>query len=546
MSSDDGSGKNLDIRSNTGGEMLSKGISRGRPGAEDSTGGSSFSALPPPSSGIYGSSMTVVHGGSQSGKHRDIYSLSSHSRQSSPSRFDPEDFLSTPGSTGGHGVGDFKSGGAVATQRTSETEEFVSEQDGLLEHGSSVSGKHNSHSHHHAKDMATKGGTTLTKRSGSIKESHIMAFKTHSPYSGDTDEIIVMDKALAKSINSIKSSICGSFEVPRLSQIHIVIAQLWHYILQWMNIVDFIAIIPFFLQISGDSANGSTLSIVRVLRLARILRVLKLGKGSKGLQVLLATMVSSLPALVILGFFSMIGFILLGSLEYFFEGGNFKVTSEYPDGAYMIPDVTGTFEVRSKYDSIPMSMYWSIITSTGVGFGDIYPVTYYGRGVAVLAMYGGILVLALPISVIGNNFERLYDQSLGHLSYGVVNAILELMEDEDHEEQYTESREAYYDMALHDHALMGDAGVSDEGVFQSRRELLEKRASKLASVFVIAQVCLKEEADDINRLLVKVGLRDMISALEYVYDLDFRHQQLEDFVLHAVTEKQCAESLDEP
>ena len=72
-----------------------------------------------------------------------------------------------------------------------------------------------------------------------------------------------------------------------------------------------------------------------------------------------------------------------------------------------------------------------------------------------------------------NNFERLYDQSLGHPSYGVVNAILELMEDEDHEEQYTESREAYYDMALHDHALMGDAGVSDEGGFRAD-ELLEK------------------------------------------------------------------------
>ena len=64
-------------------------------------------------------------------------------------------------------------------------------------------------------------------------------------------------------------------------------------------------------------------------------------------------------------------------------------------------------------------------------------------------------------------------------------------------------------------------------------------------MFVIAQVCLKEgEADDINRLLVKVGLRDMISALEYVYDLDFRHQQLEDFVLHAVL-RSSADSLDE-
>ena len=61
----------------------------------------------------------------------------------------------------------------------------------------------------------------------------------------------------------------------------------------------------------------------------------------------------------------------------------------------------------------------------------------------------------------------------------------------------------------------------------SRRHLMEQRASKLACVFVISHVCLKDsEAEEINLLLTKVGLRDIISALEFVYDLDFRHAQL--------------------
>ncbi len=517
----------------------------------------------PDRAGRFGKGVVVVKGGVGDHGGRGTHSPGKSSAMSSPTHYDPNDFISTPGtmysnnmrSPAGGPMSDVEGGAGLdsrdsnAGHRSSEMGMSASEQDSFLDHGSTVSGKHHGHptrhQHHRHPRRTHKGASpTLTTRSGSIKGSHIMTLKSQVSLEHEAEEVIVMDKALASKMMTISGSALGGFKIPKLSQIHIIIAQVGHYVLQWMNMVDFIAIIPFFLQVSGGSASGSTLSIVRVLRLARILRVLKLGKGSKGLQVLLATMVSSLPALVILGFFSMIGFILLGSLEYFFEGGNFKVTADFPSGAYMISDVTGTTEVPSKYDSIPISMYWSIITSTGVGFGDIYPVTYYGRGIAVLAMYGGILVLALPISVIGNNFERLYDQSLGHLSYGVVNAILELMEDEDHDEDVASNREAYYDMAFQNHALMGDAGVSDEGVFKSRRELLEKRASKLASVFVIAQVCLKEgESDDINRLLVKVGLRDMIAALEYVYDLDFRHQQLEDFVLHAVATKKHEEDL---
>lgn len=380
----------------------------------------------------------------------------------------------------------------------------------------------------------SQGRRGIHTRSGSIKAKHFIEMKEpRTSLEGEQEENLYIDKALEQTLQKKAYSLFDGLvpddhSVSSLSWV--MVQQLFHYEKQWMNIVDFIAIVPFFLSASG-SGDGSTLSIVRVLRLARILRVLKLGKGSKGLQVLGATMMRSLPALVILMFFSVIGFILLGSLEFFFEGGSFKVTEEYPDGTYMIEDLTGSGEMRTRFTSIPMSMYWSIITSTGVGYGDIYPTTAEGRMIAILAMYGGIFVLALPISVIGNNFQLIYDQSKGHLSYGVVNAILELMEDDSEELPSPDSLK-------HDAELVGDAEVSDIGVFKSRRELLEKRASKLASVFVIAQVCLKEnEADDINFLLIKVGLRDMIAALEYVYDLDFRQQQLEDFVLQAVSDK---------
>lgn len=468
----------------------------------------------------------------------------SSSAMSSPNRWEAENFIATPSATSVQG-GTTPEAGNNNNNKPNGVPDAIRESDSGDEDGglsseavrlaadydAAVSAEENTSAGH----THTHRHKTITTRSGSIKAKHFIEMKKpRMSFITNPEEQLYIDKALERTLAEKAYSL---FEcIPEghsvLSLLSVSLQQGARYVCQWMNMVDLVAIIPFFLSASGGGGGGgSTLSVVRVLRLARIFRVLKLGKNSKGLQVLMATMARSLSALVLLIFFSAIGFILLGSMEFFFEGGDFKVTEDYPNGAYMIPDLTGTSQERSRFMSIPMSMYWSIMTSTGVGFGDIVPHTPGGRFCAICAMYGGIFVLALPISVIGNNFQLIYDQSKGHLSYGVVNAILELMEDDSEHEPTLESLQ-------HDAEIVGDDGVSDIGVFKSRRELLEKRASKLASVFVIAQVCLKEsESDDINFLLIKVGLRDMIAALEYVYDLDFRQQQLEDFVLQTVSEK---------
>ena len=48
-----------------------------------------------------------------------------------------------------------------------------------------------------------------------------------------------------------------------------------------------------------------------------------------------------------------------------------------------------------------------------VGYGDLAPVTYGGRIVAAITVYAGVLLMALPISVIGNNFSRSYERNDG-------------------------------------------------------------------------------------------------------------------------------------
>ena len=56
------------------------------------------------------------------------------------------------------------------------------------------------------------------------------------------------------------------------------------------------------------------------------------------------------------------------------------------------------------FGTVPSTMWWAVTTMTTVGYGDCYPITLPGKVLSVVAMLTGIIVLALPISVIGNNF----------------------------------------------------------------------------------------------------------------------------------------------
>ena len=119
---------------------------------------------------------------------------------------------------------------------------------------------------------------------------------------------------------------------------------------------------------------------------------------------------NSLSAMGILLFFTVLGVILFGSIIYFCESGKFVVNEEFPDGAYIRWNLLGTDREESPFTSILVSCYWAMVTFTTVGYGDLVPTSPGGRFVALVLMYSGILVLALPISVIGANFQREYER----------------------------------------------------------------------------------------------------------------------------------------
>ena len=185
----------------------------------------------------------------------------------------------------------------------------------------------------------------------------------------------------------------------------------WKYSIGALNMVDIVAIIPFWIEVILQQ--GSPLGFVRVLRLARVFRIFKLGKYNEGMSLFARTLHASIPALSLLCFFVMIGVVLFGSIIFFIEGGTFRQSDLCPDGCYHRMNGYSGEEEISPFISIPYSFYWVMVTMTTVGYGDQFPQTPLGKFFTIICMLCGILTLALPITVLGSNFANEYDAMHG-------------------------------------------------------------------------------------------------------------------------------------
>lgn len=190
----------------------------------------------------------------------------------------------------------------------------------------------------------------------------------------------------------------GSVPDPTFS----TLVTLQRYLLKPMNIIDLVAILPFYIGLFTPS--GASLTIFRILRLGRILRLTKAGKNNSGMTVLITTISGSKEILSMLFFYILLCVCVIAALVYQFEMGEFKVTQDYPDGAYFRPSVNMDGEEVSPFVSVWAGIYWAIVTGTTVGYGDFYPTTVGGRLISSCWIFAGILILGIPISIIGSNF----------------------------------------------------------------------------------------------------------------------------------------------
>lgn len=161
----------------------------------------------------------------------------------------------------------------------------------------------------------------------------------------------------------------------------------------FLNIIDFVAIVPFFvnLAMAGAKPGGTPpFAVLRVFRLVRVFRIFKLSRHSRGLQILGKTFKASIQELCLLVFFLSLGLVLFSSAIYIAE-------NLYPNP-------------NTKFVSIPASFWYVIITMTTVGYGDMAPEGAWGKLVGGTCAIMGVLVLALPVPVIVANFKHYYKQ----------------------------------------------------------------------------------------------------------------------------------------
>ncbi|CAG8479393.1 12433_t:CDS:2 [Funneliformis caledonium] len=175
----------------------------------------------------------------------------------------------------------------------------------------------------------------------------------------------------------------------------------WKFFYQPMNLIDLISIIPFFIHlIFLNGIQQSMLQVIRVLRLFRLLGLFRVAKYSTGFYITAKVFQRSAYQIVVVSVYFLVILLTSSALIFYIERGEFDQRNLT---WYRIGN-DGNYEI-SPFQSIIHSLWWSIVTLTTTGYGDAVPVTGLGKFVAAVTMTCGILVIALPTSIIGSNFN---------------------------------------------------------------------------------------------------------------------------------------------
>ena len=160
-----------------------------------------------------------------------------------------------------------------------------------------------------------------------------------------------------------------------------------------VNVIDYIATISFYtdLFLQQYVSHIKNADVFEFFSIIRILRLFKLTRHSSGLKILLQTFRASAKELMLLVFFLVLGIVIFASLVYYAERIQVNPTNDF--------------------SSIPLGLWWALVTMTTVGYGDMVPKTYLGMFVGAMCAMAGVLVVALPVPVIVSNFAMYYSHT---------------------------------------------------------------------------------------------------------------------------------------
>jgi voltage-gated potassium channel len=152
------------------------------------------------------------------------------------------------------------------------------------------------------------------------------------------------------------------------------------YIFSFYGLIDFLAIIPFYLSIGVD------LRTLRVFRFFRLFRIFKLFKYSSAIDRLVSAFTEIKKELII---------FLIGTIFFIYVSSI---------GVYY-------FEHQAQpelFKSVFHSMWWAITTLTTVGYGDMYPITIGGKIFTTLIVFIGMGIVAVPTGLLASTLSKTF------------------------------------------------------------------------------------------------------------------------------------------
>ena len=178
-----------------------------------------------------------------------------------------------------------------------------------------------------------------------------------------------------------------------------------------MAIIDLLAIAPFYLAFLFNID-------LRFLRVLRLLRIFKLTRYSEAMTTLLKVLKDEMSSFAAAIFIMLVIMIIAASGIYLMEHD-------------VQPDA---------YGSIPQSMWWSIVTLTTVGYGDVYPITTVGKIFAAIIMVAGVGLVALPTGILASSFSDNLHQNRNKMTRKLNEALSDGFIDEDEAQGLEELR----------------------------------------------------------------------------------------------------------
>lgn len=153
------------------------------------------------------------------------------------------------------------------------------------------------------------------------------------------------------------------------------------YALSFFGVIDLLSVLPTYVSLLLPG--GQFLVVVRILRVVRVFRIFKLVRFLGEANVLAAALRNSRYKIAVFLVTVLCVVVVVGSIMFVVEGP------------------------ESGFTSIPRGVYWSIVTLTTVGYGDIAPQTPFGQILASLVMILGYGVIAVPTGIVTAELTRI-------------------------------------------------------------------------------------------------------------------------------------------